>query len=85
MLNSDVVKKILGTAAERKKVETPIPHFWTSQSVVLEITKDELSQLPLEVPQIQNIFPNRTLKLPPLIEVRNMPTAVQEHKASSWG
>ena len=61
------------------------PTLWASRSVVLEIHKDELATLGTEVPEIQNIYPNRTLKLPRLVEVKNLPPAVMDHKASAWG
>ena len=92
LLDHDLVKKALSQATERKtKIQnTPVtqreaPTFWTSKSVVLDIAKDDLARLPAQVPQIQDIFPNHSLKVPRLVEEKNVPSQVQEEKASSWG
>jgi hypothetical protein len=62
-----------------------VAELWTSRSAVLKMKRDDLKRLPDEVPQIRDIHPNRILRTPPLVEVKNLPTAILENKASSWG
>jgi subtilisin family serine protease len=73
------------TRGRKKTIPVSSPSFWSSQSAVLDISKDDLSQLPQAVPQIQNIYVNRVLRLPNLLEVKDLPLAVLENKASAWG
>jgi subtilisin family serine protease len=59
--------------------------LWASRSAVLEMTNDDLARLPDEVPGIQGVYPNRVHRVPRLVEVRDLPAPVLDHKASSWG
>jgi len=93
LLQNPIVHKALSETTERKVSEQAVPltreerqpTLTSSRSVVLNIEKDDLARLPAETPQIQGVFPNRTLRLPPLTEVKNVPDKVQEEKTSSWG
>ncbi len=89
LLKSGLLRKAIGEAAAAKGIdkvdESQLTTFSSSKSAVLDISKNDLAKLPEEDLQIKNIFPNRTLKLPSLVEVKNIPLAVQENKGSSWG
>ena len=53
--------------------------------MVLDLDKDGLAKLPDQVPGIQDVFLNRTLRLPALVEEKNVPTEVSDEKTSAWG
>jgi hypothetical protein len=74
-----------GTKRGRTKRVPQAPEFPTSKSAVLEMSKDDLRKLPEEVPNIEGIYPNRTLRIPRIVETRNLPQNVRENKAASWG
>lgn len=91
LFNNELVKKTLSDTLSRKQkkseqmTERSAPTLWASRSMVLDISKDDLHKLPNEVPEIQDVYPNRTLRLPRLVEAKNLPSQVTEEKASSWG
>ena len=60
-------------------------HFWSSGSVVLELRKDDLRQLPDNLSGIADIFPNRVIHAPPLVVTSKLPQVVEDNKASAWG
>jgi len=90
LLASEVVQRSFAKMTSRKG-KTPLSKgiqgltFWSSGSAVLEIGKDDLARLGKEVPEISDIFPNRTLTEPPVVEVTSLPANVTENKASAWG
>lgn len=61
--------------------------FWTSRCVLLQATRDELARLDrwVEEPLIGDIYPNRVLRLPRLVELKRLPPRVVENRASAWG
>lgn len=69
---------------QRSKHETT-PPLWASSSLALEIRPDDLARLGSEVEGIRGIYPNRTLRIPELVEPKQTPAAVIEEKTSSWG
>lgn len=92
LLNHELVKRALDETIGRKdqgqgaSVTTKdVPRFWTSRSVALDMSREDLAKLPQEIPQIEDIYPNRTLRLPRFVEVKNLPSQVEDYKASSWG
>lgn len=89
LMESATVQEALGRASEKLEKVAPtrskIPQFWSSASAVLELEKDALSQLPAEVPKIADIYPNRTLSVPPVYEVKDLPKNVEDNKTSAWG
>ncbi|MDZ7291444.1 MAG: S8 family serine peptidase [candidate division KSB1 bacterium] len=87
LLSSEIVRKALAETVEPRNKRSRIrpPSFWTSSSVLLEISKADLERLPKDVPKVRGIYPNRALRIPRLVEVKNLPAAVLENKASSWG
>ena len=87
MTSPDEKKKdlMVRTASLVREAALAVAELWTSRSAVLKMKRDDLKRLPDEVPQIRDIHPNRILRTPPLVEVKNLPTAILENKASSWG
>jgi subtilisin family serine protease len=96
LLESEVVQKSversLADRTNRKSSEwqfdkRDLPKFASSGTMVLEIDRDSLGKLPQQAADanIQDIFPNRTLRLPRLVDVKSVPQAVQDEKTSSWG
>jgi subtilisin family serine protease len=84
LLASDVAQKGL-RASERKGKTSGTGVFWSSRSAVLELGTDELARLPEEVEAIADIAPNRRLRIPPVVEVKNLPSRAADNKASAWG
>jgi len=83
VLSKDLVVNAADSLPEedRGNVQT----FWTSKAMLLSLDKDDLHNLPVSLPQVQAVYPNRILKTPRLVSTRNMPIAVRENKISSWG
>ena len=90
LLGSALVKKAVAEVSKKKKGEPktkpPKPAFrWSSGSLALSISTDDLRKLPKEVDGIQGIYRNRSLRIPRVVEAKNLPLNVLENKASSWG
>jgi subtilisin family serine protease len=95
LLKHDLAQKSLDRSVTEKKrtsgaesapiTNKDVPAFWTSRSVVLDIGKDDLAKLATDVPEIQDIYPNRTIRLPRVVEVKELPGPVLDHRASAWG
>jgi subtilisin family serine protease len=87
---SQTLEPLLQSAFVRDAVERagqgarPTP-LWSSASAGLELTKQDLNDLPGKVPGIVAIFPNRRIHVPPLVESGEVPRAVTDELASSWG
>jgi Subtilase family len=82
LLASDAVQATLG---ERPRGTPPAAELPAARSVLLHLRRDELSALPDTVPEVADVFPNRVLRVPPVVELRNLPSNVADNKASSWG
>jgi subtilisin family serine protease len=88
LLESDWLKGLSIQSSDRAgdALKGPIPtHFWSSSSAVLHLTKDELKELPTKVPNVADIYPNRVVKVPPVFKAQNLPSAVSDSKAYTWG
>ncbi|HEV7766971.1 MAG TPA: S8 family serine peptidase [Thermoanaerobaculia bacterium] len=71
--------------AERHNIdETTMTSFWTSKAMRMQIKKEELAQL-RELPALRDVYPNRGLRVPRLVQPKHIPTAVEEIGAASWG
>ncbi len=81
LLKSEAVQESL----EKTRTVDGADVLWISNSVTLELTKDELASLPEEVPEIEGIYPNRTFSVPPVVEAQRLPENVRDNKTSSWG
>jgi subtilisin family serine protease len=71
--------------ARARAAHDPFIPLWASNSAVLTLDRDDLHRLPAEVPQIQDIFPNRELVVPPVVSPQSLPQAVEDNKACAWG
>lgn len=88
LLQTDFVKKALHDEkkkSRRRAAQTPSPGFWTSKSMLLDVSKQDLEILPNTMTEIRDIYPNRILRCPQLVEAKALPDVVLENKASSWG
>jgi subtilisin family serine protease len=84
-----VVKRVLDRmTAPAKKSLSPRPRpggFWTSSSILLTMTKDELRELTSESPEIRSVSPNQRLTLPPTKEAAPLGIETSEILACTWG
>jgi subtilisin family serine protease len=73
--------------ARRNLAERPetVTTYWTSRSAYLELDRDDLQRLVADAPGIDAVYPNQWLHLPPVAESRELPAAVLEDSAASWG
>jgi subtilisin family serine protease len=89
LAKTGLVTKVLSrmTTSTRKSAK---PHrapgrFWTSNSMLLTMKKDELKQLSQEVPNILSVSLNRRLQLPPTMETKPLRFEEEEILVSTWG
>lgn len=92
LMESDVVKRAMEAATRRsrkKNTYSELPNgfktFWSSQSAVLKLGSDDLHKLPNSVQNISAIFPNRIVRLPPVVEATRIPQPISDNKTSAWG
>jgi subtilisin family serine protease len=84
LLGADVAKRSIEQLAKKEKT-VGAPSLWSSRSVVLRLSPKELERLPAEVPEVADIFPNRPLRVPPVVKVKTIPQRAVDNKASAWG
>jgi subtilisin family serine protease len=89
LLRSDVFRQADAAAQGAKpKKGAPKPSqpavFWSSSSVVLPVHEGALAQLVM-VPNVEDIFPNRRLSVPPVVVPKQVPQSVDDNKVSGWG
>ena len=89
LAKSDLIGKVLArmTTSNRKSAKTHRRpgRFWTSNSMLLTMKKDELQQLSGEVPNILSVSLNRRLQLPPTMETKQLRFEEEEILVSTWG
>ncbi len=89
LLQSGLVKAALSRMAEPEKKSSPGPDplrkFWTSRSMPLQFTRDELAKLPKEVKGIKSVHMNRHLNLPNTAETRQAQVETSELLSCTWG
>lgn len=85
LMNSDIYRRATSRDGRRKSSsgEAPVA-FWSSSSMVLPVHKDTLPDL-LSVPNVEDIFPNRRLFVPPVVVPKQVPQSVDDNKVSGWG
>jgi hypothetical protein len=85
----DVVQKFIlqRKKSQRQIIQKSVPGFWTSKAALIEVSTQDLEKMAMEADaqQIRDIYPNRILRSPKLVEAKMLPDAVLEVKASSWG
>ncbi|HKS60764.1 MAG TPA: S8 family serine peptidase [Xanthobacteraceae bacterium] len=87
LLKSDAFRKAAAGAKEAKSrtaASSKPTAFWSSSSVVLPVRGDALDQL-AAVPNVEDIFPNRRLFVPPVVVPKQVPQSVDDNKVSGWG
>ncbi|RJF93443.1 S8 family serine peptidase [Sphingomonas cavernae] len=87
-LQSDAVKESVAAvsavpAAQRPEPMAPIS-FWTSSSAVLQVRDEDLDKLASRE-DIEGIYLNQRLSVPPVLTPKSVPSAVLDNKVSSWG
>ncbi len=96
LLNSTWVKEASAaawqtkTANPRSKSKPQVPdarpaHFVYSGSAMLRMSKDKLRELPKSVPGVADIYPNRTINVPPTSKSLSLPPVVTDNKSNAWG
>ncbi|MDQ3704080.1 MAG: S8 family serine peptidase [Chloroflexota bacterium] len=87
LLKSKIVRQASREAAKlnNTKPGSVVHPFWAANSALIDISSSDLQRLPEEVPEVRGIYVNRKLGVPRLVEARNLPATVLEHKASAWG
>jgi len=92
LMTSEVVKQAMRSASRRSRKKAPpgeqpegYKTFWSSRSALLKLSRGELHRLPDSVPNISAVFPNRTVQLPPVTEVTQIPQEILDNKTSAWG
>ncbi len=84
VLATPTVKAALARAGEDEAASAVTP-LLAARSVAAVLSRDELATLGRDSRAIAAVYPNRTLKVPRIIEVDVMPRAAQEAKAATWG
>ena len=90
MFASAVVKQALSRMEDSYKQTSGTgrykPHsFWTSQSILLRMTKKELSSLPETVKNIRDIRPNRKLAVPIIKNNKPLLVESEDRLSTTWG
>lgn len=79
ILNDDFVKEVSDRRAYKPEV------FWSSSSMTLELTRDELAALPQRMPQVSGVYLNREVRLPPVSRSTDVRPAINDYRGYTWG
>lgn len=79
VMNEAFVKEIRGKRAHEPKM------FWSSGSIAMELTREELSDLPSRLPMVADVFPNREVRLPPVSRSTSVRPALNDYRGYTWG
>jgi subtilisin family serine protease len=85
LLEHDIAKRSLESADKRRPSTIGQPVFRASRSVLLDLKPEELKQLTSEVDTVADCYPNRTLRVPAVVEAKSLPQRAADNKASAWG
>lgn len=87
LINSDSIKSALAKQTSKNQKGAKMRAFWSSSSVAMKLDKKTLEDLPKELANIAGIYPNRRVKLPPVVDVSadSLPENIKENKTSAWG
>lgn len=72
------------TRGESPRSLEPV-HFPLSGSAVMDVTVDQLKELPDQISGIADVFPNRAVKVPPVARASSLPIVVTDNKVNTWG
>ena len=61
------------------------PSFWSSKSMLLQMTKSELSALPKAMPNVRDIHVNRKLSIPIVKESKPLAIESEDRLSTTWG
>lgn len=75
------------TSKRSRGKKRKIRPFWSSSSAAMTLDIDTLCRLPEEISSIAGIYTNRSIKLPPIVEVSpdRLPENILDNKTSAWG
>ena len=62
-----------------------LAQFISARSVLLELNQDDLVAMVQDTPDIGDIYPNRELRVPRMIEAQQLPRHITDNKTSAWG
>ncbi|MCC6198083.1 MAG: S8 family serine peptidase [Burkholderiales bacterium] len=87
ILSSKWVRKAChgAPAAHGRRGRSVPTHFPLSGSAVLDLTVDQLCELPDQVEGIADVFPNRIVRVPPVAKAEELPPVVVDSKVNTWG
>jgi len=87
-LSSDPVKETMAAVNAvprgRRIPQRRPTAFWTSSSAVLQVRDEDLTKI-VDYSDVEGIYPNQRLFVPPVVASKSIPTAVEDSKVSSWG
>jgi subtilisin family serine protease len=83
LLENDRIRRAL----EERGIDedTAAGDLWTSGAIAVELSAEDVAALREEVPGIANIHVSRQLRLPPVVDVLNVPEVVRERRAATYG
>lgn len=86
-IESKSIESALKRSKEKKRQQQSVRTFWSSRSIAARLTPEELRQLVKDVPTVAEVFPNRTLNLPPYVEMKaeRMAFGAEDTNAAAWG
>jgi hypothetical protein len=70
LLNNPRIQRVLGGTAGEE--------LWVFASIAVNLSPEDSTALVGEVPEIQAIYPNRTLQIPPVAEAHNLPERISD-------
>ncbi len=89
LLSNDIVRQVLDKMAPASQThgqkEWRPRQFWTSRSMPLSMTRDELNKLSREMPNIKSVHLNRTLNIPTLVETKVLEMETNNILSATWG
>jgi subtilisin family serine protease len=82
LANARVHEALVAKGIEPERVAEDL---WASGAIAVDLSPEDVRALREEVPDIAAIYPNRQLRVPPVIEVYNVPEDVRETRVGTWG
>lgn len=79
------LRRSLGQLGPEPGDEGAAGPLWAADAACLELPVAALQRLPEEEGEVAGIYPNRTVRLPPMVRAAAVPPEVAENRASSWG